>query len=82
MSNNIFNIQSSENVNSLTLSCYHKSTEKFYFLHVIGIVNSYYILLRKAQNIGFVQSKKEKGKKFGESLIDMRCALCFPYSLI
>lgn len=63
MSNNIFNIKSSENVNklSLTLRCYHKSTEECSFLYAIGIVNSYLILLMKAQNMGFVQPEEEKG---------------------
>lgn len=58
----MLNIKLSENVNklSLTLSCYHKNTEKFYFLDAIGIVNSYFILPIKAQNIGFIQSEAEK----------------------
>jgi hypothetical protein len=73
MSNNIFNIKSSENVNklSLTLSCYHKSTEKFYFLYAIGIVNSYFILLMKAQSTGFVHS--EEKRELSESLIYKAC---------
>lgn len=79
MSNNTFNIKSSEKVNkSLTFSYYHKSTEKSYFLFCIGVVNSYYIPLMKAQNIGLAQSKKEeKGKELRQPLIDVRHALTF-----
>lgn len=75
----MFNIKSSEKVNkSLTLSYYHKSTEKSYFLFCIGAVNSYYIPLMKAQNIGLTQSKKEKkGKELSQPLIDVRHALTF-----
>lgn len=63
MNNNIFTIKSSENVNklSLTLRCDHKSSEEFSFLYAIGIVNSYFILLMKAQNMGFAQPEEEKG---------------------
>lgn len=61
MSNSTLNIKSSEKVNkSLTLSYYHKRTEKSYFLFCIGAVNSYYIPLTKAQNIGLARSKKEE----------------------
>lgn len=73
MSNNTFNIKSSEKVNkSLTVSYYHKSTEKSYFLFCIGVVNSYYIPLMKAQS-----KKEEKGKELSQPLIDVRHALTF-----
>lgn len=79
MSNSTLNIKSSEKVNkSLTLSYYHKSTEKSYFLFCTGAVNSYYIPLMKAQNIGLAQSKKEeKGKELSQPPTDVRHALIF-----